>query len=706
MAKKFPTLDEVIQLYQDAIWATHSQEKTAKRIINETLSAINRLLLPVLGFKRSDHGRKMTAAETQAAQEYTSTVTVLRLRKSGELLEKALNSREMSISTRNTYGNRLKQFLSWIAQQSWTPSERVLRTQHECCPPRRVSGRRRIGELALTSRTGSYTQYALKPEDTPAELQKTLDDLERFMIAPHYPGRVLNPIKESTRDTYLRDIRLMLGFCIRHQKDPIPLEKLTLQDLIPLVSPRALQGLSDLERDEFWRSKELALQAWLYEYFTFIHEENCSTSPSTQLAKLTALKRVANYLYRHQVRCTRDYQTIPIFIALDNEISKAVKVKKRWQKTRTYVANQEHKWITPVPNETVLTTLRRELLEVMRLGCRPRRPDGVLREPKVIARSILHYLKWVFLLDFPPRRQVAYRTTQIALTCPIRKPDDVPADGCYFPLPPPQEREKNHDGTSKDNYLYKVYTYKGEFHPQGLWVLELTSYKTDETYGIYSMVLPDRTFDDGTSFYQTLEHYLCGWWMPESKQELPFYDWWDSELSGQRGRWITKGRADFEPQDRRANTHRQPNSIWRSGYLFPNPMNGKPADGNAFGGSFSRTSYQILGKRITPHMLRYVWATWAFQVQLTDAELQSLAYAMGHSVETLRRMYERCTPEEKLRPIFEAIDRHLFQQLEVPPGGVSPSAAGTEPQVMAVVNSFLQLSPEDQQEVLRLLKAA
>jgi hypothetical protein len=40
--------------------------------------------------------------------------------------------------------------------------------------------------------------------------------------------------------------------------------------------------------------------------------------------------------------------------------------------------------------------------------------------------------------------------------------------------------------------------------------------------------------------------------------------------------------------------------------------------------------------------------------------IRSLAYAMGHKVETLRQMYERCTPEEKRRPIEEAIEELLL----------------------------------------------
>jgi hypothetical protein len=350
-----------------------------------------------------------------------------------------------------------------------------------------------------------------------------------------------------------------------------------------------------------------------------------------------------------------------------------------------------------VEGETALTTLRREVVEPLRLECRPRRKDGVFREPFVIAISHQHYLKWSLLTDLPPRRQKAYRTTKIALSCPIGRPSDVPSEGYYFPLPPPEEREKNHDGTLADNYLYKTYSYKGKAYPQGIWILELTSFKTDDTYGVYSMLLPERQFEDGSTFYEHLDRYLCGWWMPEGKKKLQTYDWWDQQLKGRCGRWVTKGRAEFEPQDICEAPNRRQSPIWRSGYLFPVPNTGLPASGCSFGGSFERTSYQILAKRITPHMTRYMWATWAFQVGLSDQELRSLAYAMGHSVETLRKMYERSTPEEKLRSIFEAIDRHLFQQLEKP-----PEKDAVKPNVLTLVENLRQLTPEERQQIFKL----
>ena len=80
--------------------------------------------------------------------------------------------------------------------------------------------------------------------------------------------------------------------------------------------------------------------------------------------------------------------------------------------------------------------------------------------------------------------------------------------------------------------------------------------------------------------------------------------------------------------------------------------------------AFAQPAHDRIGKRVTPHTMRYVWAPWGFQVISTEHQLRSLAYAMGSTVETLRKMYERCTPEEKRHPIKEAIDQLLFTTLE------------------------------------------
>jgi hypothetical protein len=132
--------------------------------------------------------------------------------------------------------------------------------------------------------------------------------------------------------------------------------------------------------------------------------------------------------------------------------------------------------------------------------------------------------------------------------------------------------------------------------------------------------------------------------------------------------------------------------------VFVLPDIGTKADGPGFAGSFERTAHRLIGKRITPHTMRYIWATWAYQVRLNDAQLRSLAYAMGHTVETLRGMYERCTPEEKRRPIEEAIDELLFDQ----PPSVEPHVKAT-PQLASLLAQLQELSPAEREQFMAAL---
>jgi hypothetical protein len=200
-------------------------------------------------------------AATRQADKYQ------RRKDARELVAKAFERPEITLASRNTYGNRLNQFLSWMETQSWYPSDRMLRIQDQCRSSRKFTGRRRVQDLRLTSREGAYLEYSLKPEETPAALQEVLDDLDRFMVAPRYAGRVRRRISESTRDSYFKDIRLLLGFCVRYQPNPISLTELALTHLMPLVTRQDLARLTELDRDDLWRSQELALETWIANYF-------------------------------------------------------------------------------------------------------------------------------------------------------------------------------------------------------------------------------------------------------------------------------------------------------------------------------------------------------------------------------------------------------------------------------------------------------
>jgi hypothetical protein len=302
------------------------------------------------------------------------------------------------------------------------------------------------------------------------------------------------------------------------------------------------------------------------------------------------------------------------------------------------------------------------------------------------------------MADRPARRQQEYRTLRIALTCPVKRPSDVPSDGLYHPLPPYEVREKRLDGTLRDNYLYKTYLHKKKHYPQGVWVLDIQQYKTRSTHAAQSIVIPNRQLADGSCFYDSLERYLYGSWMSEGYKNRLVYDWWQPELKGHRGRWVTLGRAEFNPGDACCLPTGNNCALWSWGYVFLVPETGWLANQSAFAGSFETTSHRLIGKRITPHTMRYIWATWAYQVRLDDAQCRSLAYAMGHTVETLRGMYERCTPEEKRRPIEEAIDELLFFQ--------APSAepiVEVRPNWETLLGELQKLSPADREQLMAAL---
>ena len=236
---------------------------------------------------------------------------------------------------------------------------------------------------------------------------------------------------------------------------------------------------------------------------------------------------------------------------------------------------------------------------------------------------------WFDLAIEPARRQQEARTRKISLVCPVERPEEVPVEGLYHPLPPPEVRNQRHDGTLNDNYLHKTYKLEGKIYPQGVWVKQICTYKTRKFHGKQTILIPNRQFEDGCWLYEYIEQYLYGWWLPGSFRDSQTYSWWDSELKGQRGRWITKGRMEFEPYDCCCLPPTQKTDLWSWGYLFPVPDSGTAYTDATFSSAFAQPAHERIGKRVTPHTMRSIWATWAFQIGISDAQMRSLAAAMG-----------------------------------------------------------------------------
>jgi len=168
----------------------------------------------------------------------------------------------------------------------------------------------------------------------------------------------------------------------------------------------------------------------------------------------------------------------------------------------------------------------------------------------------------------PSGRQQEPRTYRIALSCPIERPETVPPNGVYWPLPPDWAREKGCNGTINDNYLYRTYHHDGQFYEQGIWVFEIRNFKTKKCHGVRVNIVPNLTFGDGHCPYDYFERYLCGQWYVSSFRDGYRYTWWNSQLKGSYGKWLSKGRADLATAETPMFVKSGKSEDWISSYLF------------------------------------------------------------------------------------------------------------------------------------------
>ncbi|MCF4967147.1 hypothetical protein [Nostoc sp. CMAA1605] len=690
---------ELYNRYEEHIQAIHDS-KRAKNLLNETRSAVMRTLVVGLGYQGIIGTGKMSLAELNSTKEFMKTQGVEKLKEARMAFRQGCLILQRSSKIQNIGETKLKQLLTWVQEQSWW-TEKPIKLDQNCPTPLKQKGL--SPGRKITNRRGKNKNYSLPINNISPSLQAELQEFFDFLTAPFYRGRVIEPIAESTAKQYLAVIRLLLGWFVKHQG--FSPEELSLSLLVPKLTKDELYDLSKQQQDKRWKQLQIQLATWLCEFLRFLIEVVDSESPRTKVSRIVVLAALGKFIYCDQVEQISDYANIPILKTVGQYVNDASREVKDWQRQKRYVTQQEKKWPEPIPNQTVLTTVHEEVVEPLRQKCRVRSKDGNPRYGAGPVLALQRYLIWSFLAYMPARRQEEYRNLKISLSCPIQRPKDVPPDGLYHPLPPGRKREKRYDGSVGDNYLYKTYSHKGKFYKHGIWILDIQAYKNWKVYGPQSIVIPNRLFDDDTCLYDYLESYLYGYWMPGGRNNQMFYDWWQPELLGCRGRWVHSGRNECNPADVCCIRDKSDPEIWSWGYLFVSAIAGRPLDASKFTVLVQNTARALIGKSLSPHTMRYVWATWAYQLQLDDQKKESLAYAMGHSLTTLKKMYERCTPAEKRRPIEQAIERLIFDDMTFleQPLPVKKSSAST-PDKEELIHRLQDLTPEQRQELLKLLR--
>jgi len=553
-------------------------------------------------------------------------------------------------------------------------------------------------DFSLMPQKGKPLKYRIADSDISPTLQGQLDEFQVFMADPDNSSRCFDDLEESTASGYDYGVKLWLGWLLEYDDPTLQPANLTLENLVPLITEESLESLTTKQRKTFWAKEQRQLEGQINRYFEFLRTKQHADSPRTRLLKLATLLILAKFLYAAEVEEKADYKHLPLIRTLQKRIGKERKAVKQWEKDRQYVADQSRKWPEAPAGQTVLEYTQETVIESLRLECRPRQSTGDFCKGHIIAKSLLIYLLFADMGLLLPGRQQEPRSYRIALSCPIQRPETVPADGVYWPLPPDWTREKRRrDGSLDDNYLYKVYYHDGQFYEEGVWVREKCHYKTHRFHGKRIGVIDNFRFEDGHHFYDYIERYLCGQWYVGPFRREQRYDWWDSQLRGSQGKWLSKGRAELSSADTPMFVHEGKSEVWVSSYLFLNFDNGQPFTDHQMSEFFARNSYRILGKRITPHTFRYMWATWAFQMELSDAELGSLAHGMGLTVKTLRKMYERVSPTEKNRPINKVMQKLFpwqFKQTLEPDKG---------DRLREVQDKLSQLSSEELRELRQFL---
>ena len=691
-------LKQVVDEFLEHICSTYSPTQ-AERITNEFLTALYRYVLPIWGLKRKDFQAKMQAAEKREAEALLQTLQIARLPQLLTALEQGFDLLQATKASRSTYGGRIRLFIKWAQQQPWYPGNSVLnRRSPDECRPKMRHGRGDYKAFSLMPGKGKPLKYRMAESAISPTLQRQLDEFQPFMVDPDNVDRCFDDLEEATATGYDSGVRLWLGWLLEYDDPTLQSADLTFEHLVPYITEESLESLTAKQRKTFWTKEQRLLEGRINRYFEFLRTEQHADSPRTRLLKLATLLMLAKFLYAAEVAEKADYKGIPLIRTLQKRIEQEHKAVKQWEKNGQYVADQSRKWPEPPAGQTVLEYTQEAVIEALRLECRPRQGTGDFCKPRIIAKSLLLYLLFADVGLLLPGRQQELRSYRIALSCPIQRPETVPADGVYWPLPPDWTREKRRrDGSLNDNYLYKVYHYDGQFYEQGVWVREKCDYKTHRYHGKREGAIDNFKFEDGHCFYDYIERYLCGQWHVGSFRKEQRYDWWDSQLQGSYGRWLTKGRAELCSATTPMFIHEGKSEVWVASYLFLNFKKGQRFTDEQMSGLFARNAYRILGKRITPHTFRYMWATWAFQMELSDAELRSLAHGMGLTVKTLRDLYERVSSTERNRPINKVMQKLFPWQSKRP---LKPEK-GEE--LRGVKDKLSQLSPEELRELRQFL---
>jgi hypothetical protein len=643
------TIAEALKLYLKYLEATENLKK-AKEIFNLTMTALTRYTVRGWDKSLALNTRKPTRAETAAVNAFLSKTPISQLTDAINTQKNVFEELGTEASSRYTYGSKLSKFVEWVTKQGWlNNSSSSVQNRTPVIHHGRGAGtsKRLINREVLPS-------YALPLKETSKSFLSEIEEWQKFLTKNNYPGRLFDACVPITEKTYTGLLLRLLGWYSTSKS--IAPRDISLNHLVPVVN---------LKSKEQWEEVDRHIEGWLYDFIDFLETER-GLCPKTLFGYIIPIYSLIRFQYRTKTKDPR-YEDIPGISIVRNQITKLSKRAKNQKPS----VDKELRWLD-------LPDIHTQIVILLMAECGYRDASRAVRPITAIANKFQHFLLWGMMTFSPPRRQQELRNLKIGLGyCSLdQRPKGDSSNTLIHPLPPNRDKDKHY------GYLYKE---------EGKWYKDTPpeSYKTGKTYGYQKLEISNRRLPNGKYFYDYLEAFLYGYYRDD------------------KGNWIVGGQFSESPSGwkfynlRRSLTPVMDDKYVEHNYVFVQPRNGKNFGQSKLSSLFRNSAHRLTEKHLTPHTLRDIYATWFLDQGFTPDRIASLAYAMGHSEETLRQIYDRRRPKDKIRPIEdtlnEVLDRVWSGESQIT---ADPVPVGIDPDLWAV------LSPEQKMAFWQRKKAA
>lgn len=378
----------------------------------------------------------------ESSNNQLAKLTLQDLAKAPSLQEETFKALGTPAATAASYRYALREFLAWLEEQEWWP--KPFKEQQR---KRANKMRNKAGIPAFKDKPkliqNKLSPYALKDSELTDELKQEFQDLIEFWTQPMSSTRQTKAVRRVTVKEAMVQLKQMLGWL--HRSEAKPLEKISLQDLVPSHDKNGATVVSKFV--SWYMSIKGKYSAKTIDFF------------------FRAAVLVAKYIYR---------QELSLMSYLDSPLIKELnKLKKQ-------VAASNYGVSSSLINTEIKEATWSELLyctEQLRLECAAQTCKGKQRANYPVARSYKRFIIFSLLTILPPDRGRTYRELELGRT--FRR------------------------GFLNPNGSFKP-SEEGDWY---IW-LEPKDYKTGDLYGTQITKVPNPQYSDNTCFYDYLDVWL------------------------------------------------------------------------------------------------------------------------------------------------------------------------------------------------------